>query len=171
MTKAAIFGLLVMLVGCEAAPLPAARLARDLTVSKSEIATLANLAESACQCDRSSPEGPCWAEFNEAVAGMKESVASATACAPVSTELRCFNESASDGGFCIVTGHTLVFGEGQRQLCSKSEAQIVEATYNATLASTGDNYQQAAEAAGRAADALARGESPPRPTAEPGCTG
>lgn len=171
MIRAAIFGLVVLLAGCEAVPPPAARLARGPTVSKSEIATLANLAESACQCDRSSPGGPCWAEFNEAVVGMKESVASATACAPVSTELRCFNEGESDGGFCIVTGHTLVFGEGQRQLCSQSEAQIVEATYNATLARTDDNHQQAAEAARRAADALRRGESPPRPTAELGCTG
>lgn len=171
MIRAAVFGLLVVLVGCKAESLPGARSERDLTVSRGEIATLSNLAESACECDRSSPEGPCWAEFNEAVAAMNESGSAATACAPVSTVQRCFNEGASDGGFCIVTGHTLVVGGGQQRLCSQSEAEIVEATFNATLARTGDNYQQAAEAAGRAADALMRGERPPRPPAELSCTG
>ncbi|MNI30975.1 hypothetical protein D3C73_848390 [compost metagenome] len=160
--------LLLLSVGCGAAPVSADR----PSASESEIAELKTLAEASCQCERSSPDNPsCWNAFNARTSALKESGGSATACAPVSTDLRCFNEDQADGGFCIVTGHSLVVGGGGQKLCSQREAQIVEATHSATLKKTGDNYEQAAEAAGTAADALIRGERLSLPDAEAGCTG
>lgn len=176
----AVVGLGVLLLsGCDPSsatpenrsPSVEARAPTMTRVPRPEVAGLQELAESACGCARSSREGSsCWDEFQAGVAGLQESTSSATACAPVSTELRCFEEDAPDGGFCIVTGYALVVGDAPR-LCSEREAQIVEATYQAALDGTGDDYDQASAAAERAAIALARGDDVPMPAAALDCTG
>lgn len=163
MRRALVVCCLFWVTGCE----PASR------VSAKEVAALGKLAEVACKCERSSPTDiSCWNAFNAKVSVFRESVGSATACAPVSTQLRCFNEDHPDGGFCIPTGYALVSGGGSpRQLCSQHEAQVVEATHSAALKRTGDDYEQAAEAAQSAADALIRGEQVSLLDADTGCTG
>lgn len=164
---------LILTAGCEGrrSGQPAeAGLATPAPVTELEIAALQVLADDACRCARASPEDKtCRDAFTARTARHGRGAEVASACAPVSTEMSCFNEDRQDAQFCIVTGYSLV-GTG-RTLCSAEEARIVDATFNATLERTSDDYGQASVAATRAADALIRGERVSLPIAEAGCTG
>ena len=166
--------LLLFLAGCgETEPSVAAGAAVSPRppVLASEVAALQAVADDACRCERASPgDKSCWEVFSARTAAYRDAVQVASACAPVSTEMTCFNGDQPEANFCITTGHHLV-GTPYR-LCSAEEAAIVDATFTATLKRSGDDYEQAGAAASKAAADLILGRSVPMPVAgEGGCAG
>jgi hypothetical protein len=139
-------------------------------ISGDEVSALRQVAEEACRCARSSGDtSQCWTRFRERTQHLAFSGSYASACFPVSTALECYNETDADGGFCISTGHTLVFGD-EAELCSEEEARTVEAIYAQTLRATGDD-ERALDAASAAAGDLIRGVEVQAPNVESGCGG
>lgn len=166
--------LLLFLSGCggdqPSAPTARAAALPRPPVPAAEIAALQALSDDACRCKRASPDDrTCWETFNTRTAAHQDSAPVATACAPVSTEMICFNEDQPDARFCITTGYNLV--GTNYDLCSAEEARIVDATFTATLKRTGDDYGRANAAARKAAGDLILGRPVPLPAVEGGCTG
>lgn len=130
---ALIVGALVLLIG----GLGVARLnsggqafeeARKAAI-RTETARLQTLASAACTCTRDKgegAEGECWKAFKEAVPGSPTS-STATACAPVSTEIDCFATSAGEA--CVVTGYDangVTDPTLSTRLCTAAEARAIE---------------------------------------------
>eukprot|EP01035_Chromulina_nebulosa_P028425 gene28425-37523_t len=130
---------------------PRAEAARELLALQGE-------AEHACKCERhSGPAGKnaCWAKFETTIAPKKPSPAG-TACLPVYSESRCWQESDDHSEFsvgtCVVTRYTAALNAGSAvTLCTKAEAQSAAQILTAT-----DTDPKASKAKRDAADAAAR---------------
>lgn len=99
--------------------------------ARTEVAHLQTLATSACRCTREKGEAAseaCWQEYKTAIAGRKVGE-STTMCWPVSPSLDCISIYGSEE--CIVTE----YGDG---ICTKEEAQAVEAAFSAALNAEGN---------------------------------
>jgi hypothetical protein len=163
----------VLLAGCgepkSDAPTPTVAASQSQPPARSavNVSELQQIAEQACLCARSGGGGEsCWKSFNDKVRAHEEGVPVGTACAPVSTSLRCFDDETADR-FCIVTGHHLV-GSDLPQLCTDREVKIVETAFYEVVERT-DDYKQAKREAERVMKALMRGEPLPLPTSPKGC--
>ncbi|MEG3147328.1 hypothetical protein U1839_21965 [Sphingomonas sp. RT2P30] len=123
-----------------------------------EFVALQREAEHACKCERhSGPAGKnsCWAKFEAAIAPKKPSPAG-TACLPVYSESRCWQESDDHSEFsvgtCVVTRYTAALNAGSEvTLCTKAEAQSAEQILTAI-----DAGPKASKAKRDAADAAVR---------------
>lgn len=104
---------------------------------------LEETAETACKCVRSGGDDQgCWKDYETRKSAIETKIygpggmpedhfAIATACAPVSTELECFD--FSDGEHCIVTGYDANgASEADRGVlvCTRAEAKAIEEGWN-----------------------------------------
>lgn len=88
---------------------------------------LQSLATAACTCTRSGGgKEECWKPYQYATAGFQV-VGSATACAPVSTEVDCI--ATDQGETCVVTGYYVNGADDKDRdvvVCTAAEAQAIE---------------------------------------------
>jgi hypothetical protein len=96
-----------------------------------EFARLKKLALSACECGMAGGEAKiCEREYKTAKAKYKPSEGG-TACAPISTEMDCFNVNGREK--CIITGYSINGIPESGILCRTEDAQAAENAYSSAF--------------------------------------
>jgi hypothetical protein len=158
------------LTACQQANSPSASPQKKLR--EASIAQLQELATNACLCDQQSGGGQdCWKDYQAKLKGV-EIEAGATACAPISTQMDCFELNGQHT--CIITGYSVNDVDWDDQICRPKDAQAAEAAYSTAYNAHPQHSDAAEKAADKALlDALKKikaGEKLAAMQSERGCT-